>query len=290
MKQILNVINALKKKTLELFLRGWRAYIEWDTVEKLGVLIVETAVLFILVGHYIEYSAIFHAKELLIDLYTNIGSELIGMAITILIIDRLNKKRDETNYKSQLIRQICSHYNPIALEAAKELSVIGAFNDGTLAGRDMCKANLQDVELQGCILNGTLLKETMLANAKLDGASMISSDLEKANLKEASLVNANLRSAKFYNTDLSGASLSWADLTGAEFLTEQQLKQCGMLWGATMPDGTKYDGRFDLKGDIEEAFLWNVNYNDPEERKNFYCLAEETVEATDGGRIGLKKI
>ena len=50
--------------------------------------------------------------------------------------------------------------------------------------------------------------------------------------------------------NLSGADLSMANLNGALNLTEEQLTQVYRLCGAILPDGSHYEGRLNLAGDM----------------------------------------
>jgi len=77
------------------------------------------------------------------------------------------------------------------------------------------------------------------------------SELTITNLKGATLVGAELHKtllggADLTNAVLTGAVLTDADLTGAVLykavgVTSKQLKACGSLEGATMPNGQKYE-------------------------------------------------
>ena len=47
------------------------------------------------------------------------------------------------------------------------------------------------------------------------------------------------------------------------------------LCGATMHNGSRYDGRFNLKKDINQAKVENVNTDDPKAMANFYSVHPE---------------
>jgi len=52
--------------------------------------------------------------------------------------------------------------------------------------------------------------------------------------------------------DLRESNLYGANLRGAK-VSDEEIADCNILYGATMPDGNRYDGRFNLEGDIAFA-------------------------------------
>lgn len=92
------------------------------------------------------------------------------------------------------------------------------------------------VDLSGAVLNKASLDEALLENA----------DLSNLHLTTADLTNADLSGADLSGTDLSGAELDGAELDGANLegakVEEGQLKACASLAGATLPDGSKFQG------------------------------------------------
>jgi len=176
-----------------------------------------------------------------------------------------------------------SEDNWVALEAVEALRAGGWLDAGLLKGAELRGARLKGARLSLTSLEGADLSEAdleaadlsavnfqearlcraNLAKARLLWASLQSADLAEATLREADLTGANLRYARLQNADLSGASLGAAnlkraDLAGANLrgvcnLREEELARAHRLQGATMPDGSRYDGRFDLPGDEELA-------------------------------------
>jgi len=119
-------------------------------------------------------------------------------------------------------------------------------------------------------LEGADLESTNLNNANLIGVDLRSSILNNTSLVNAKIVSTNLSDSNMYNANLNGADLSWANLKNCELLTEDQLRQCHSLWGCILPSGERYDGKYDLPGDIAEAKSFRINYDDPRERTRFY--------------------
>jgi len=150
---------------------------------------------------------------LVADFYANISTELASVALTVLVIDALNERRAIQQEKEFLMLQMSSPTNAIAREAVRVLRVRGWLIDGTLKRANLLRANLRKAFL------------------------------EKADLREAFLLKA----------DLSGAYLQWANLKGTRELELTQLVQVAYLRGATLQDGSRYDGRFKLAGDLKWA-------------------------------------
>jgi len=84
-----------------------------------------------------------------------------------------------------------------------------------------------------------------------------------------SLRRANLEKADLRGSDLRGANLSFANLRGADLrgakVTDEQLSEAKSLKDATMPDGSRYDGRFNLMGEIASAPAYGIDVDDHEE-------------------------
>ena len=152
-----------------------------------------------------------------------------------------------------LIRKMRSPETKLVLEAIAELRARGWLEDGSLRGVMLCHAHLE-----GSDLYKANLREVDLHQAHLEGADLSLADLDQAKLTRASLRGANLSQAS-----LAAADLFKADLTDARNVTEKQLAQAKRLCFATMPDGTPYNGRFSLVGDIDLARWGKVNPDDP---------------------------
>lgn len=212
------------------------------------------------------------------NLLLNFSAGMLGSAVTFLLISYFLEQRQRAHYdqrsaeseEKRLIRQMASSDNALALQALNELRVNGALLGGRLVGAHLVRANLAEADLTGAVLRGVVMIEANLRGAAVGGA-----DFSDANLKGVTLDGAIAMSTVFRNANCYGASfvqteLSWSDFENTQFLSESQLQEASMLWGATMPDGSRYDGRFDLRGDREEAVRWAVHYSDPAARAAFY--------------------
>jgi len=169
------------------------------------------------------------------------------------------------NTKLEIINKFRSPDNKVVLQAVEALRARGWLGDGTLQSKTFCRAQLQGADLMEADLSGVDFHQVQLEWA----------DLSKANLRGAKLTRANLAMANFGMTELKGADLYKANLRGALNLTDEQLSSVSRLWGATMPDGKPYDGRYHLFGDLALA-KWNkVNIDDPEAMAEFYGVSTE---------------
>jgi uncharacterized protein YjbI with pentapeptide repeats len=165
-----------------------------------------------------------------------------------------------------LIRKLCSADNQRVLQAVEELRVRGWLSDGSLCNVAICGALLQNADLMGADLTKVDLHQAHLEHALLC----------QANLTGAKLTRAILCDADLSGAILAGADIFKADLQNARNLTHEQLAQAKRLWGAIMPDGTTYDGRYNLDGDLEFAKWGRVNVSDPQAMADFLRIPLET--------------
>jgi uncharacterized protein YjbI with pentapeptide repeats len=182
--------------------------------------------LLILVLGYVDSHG-YTAKYIISDFYGNFGEGFIGIAITVLIIDFLNMRREETELKKQLIRDLGSENNLFTLRAIRELRAHGHkktnwLNDGTLHFSNLLGANLSDAPLEGASLlgvdlTGSNLSGVFFADAILKNAILLSADLTGANLECADLRGSNLSGAILRKANLLKANLAGANLDDVIF-------------------------------------------------------------------------
>jgi len=117
-----------------------RAHFRSDaTIEKVGLLLLATAVLVALVGYLNQRGSLcLYIGEwvggFLQDYYANISTELASIAITVLIVDVLYQQRDVEREKRDLILQMGSPDNTFAVEAVRRLRAQGWLKYGALRG------------------------------------------------------------------------------------------------------------------------------------------------------------
>lgn len=208
------------------------------------------------------------------DIIANIGTELVGAVLTYVLLQMVV---GGAATKEELIAQMGSEVNEVAVPAVEELRRKGWLTDGSLQGADLWVANLREAnlyeadlreadlgaanlrqaylmiadlreadlgsaDLQEADLAGANLQEATLWVANLQGASLGAANLRKANLERANLRGAmlgsvNLREANLESADLCEAELIGADLRNAD-VNAEQLAQASYLALAILPDGT----------------------------------------------------
>lgn len=205
------------------------------------------------------------------DYWLNITTEGLGVAVTILVLNRFAAVREEwreqERLKKRLVREASSSSNETAKAAIDWLRyenwLIG--EDGLLCGvslaraslknADLWKANLRDADLREADLTGAELSNVDFSRANLREAELCHAMLKHANFHEATLRNtrlmgAILRHARLQGATLRGANLTEADLTGADLcganlraatLTGVQgLEKAIFDTETILPDGTPY--------------------------------------------------
>ena len=165
----------------------------------------------------------------------------------------------------------------------------GAVLEGTnLSWTDLCEA-----QMQGANLRAAKLMHTKLVGAKIRGANLAGAIVERATLRRADLRETNLSLGSFQDVDLSIADLREADLFNAQLqganlneanleeaiVTDHQLAQASMLLFATMPNGKRYDGRFDLINDQLLAEANGVERENPTSLALWYGTVPEDGQA-----------
>ncbi len=167
--------------------------------------------------------------------------------------------------KIELINELQSPENQNVIQAANELRTTGKLTDGSLRGIALCHAQLQGADLH----------EADLAFVDFHQASLDFADLTDAKLQGVKFNRASLQGANFEQANLTSADLYKVNLRGARNLTSQQLSKVDQLFGSIMPDGSVYDGRMNLFGDISLARWSKVKVEDPKSMADFYGVSLE---------------
>lgn len=130
-------------------------------------------------------------------------------------------------------------------------------------------ADLRGADLRGADLSGAYLRETILSGAYMMHATLVATDLKRADLSKVHFEDAILLDADINEVDLSGADMRRASIK------KNQLVRAKSLKGTILDDGTHYDGRFRLKGDLEEARMQGFDTGNAEEMARFYDVLPE---------------
>jgi uncharacterized protein YjbI with pentapeptide repeats len=166
---------------------------------------------------------------------------------------------------AELINLLHSPENQQVLAALDELRRGGWLTDGTLNRNSLCNVHMEAANLS----------EASLRKADFHQARLQSSDLSGADLSESKLTRARLMGANLAGANLGGADMYKVNLTGARNLTAAQLRRAKRLFGAILPDGSTYDGRYQLNGDLEFAGWGQVDVNDAEAMAKFFGVSLE---------------
>lgn len=169
----------------------------------------------------------------------------------------------------QLISRLRSSDSRQVIQALEELRRRACHCDGSLRWLYLRFVHLQSADLSGADL----------CKCDLGMADLKWSNLEDCNLQGTRLIKADLRGANLAGANLNGTHLAHANLQGASNLSNVQLAQASRLQGAMMPDGSRYDGRFNLVGDLANARFANRDANNPAEMADFYGVSLEEYQA-----------
>ncbi len=164
---------------------------------------------------------------------------IVGIAITALVIDRINERRGRQRLMARLIVDAGSRSNDKAIDAIEQLRRMGWLigSNGVLAGAYMKYANLQRADLSNANLKAADLQEANLQEATLDNAVLQSAGLGSADvsgarafridLHRAFMMQAKLQRARFTGGTMRNINLDFADLQSAE-LTKVDLQEASM--------------------------------------------------------------
>ncbi|MFH2102772.1 MAG: pentapeptide repeat-containing protein [Chloroflexota bacterium] len=231
------------------------------TAEHVARCLIISGIAVLLVGFYPN-----PLPRIIEDLYANFGTELISIGVVVLIIDRIRERRANERERKMLISQMASQFNILACDAARIIRERGWHKE--LKGISLWRANLEEAELYEFVLVGVNLAYANLKKANLNAANLDGATLNEANLAGTLLHGTGLRNASIYVAEadkliFKDAKFFETDLTGAEFSeifagikTESphpHLRVAYSLCGSIMPDGKRYDGRYNLQGDLKQA-------------------------------------
>ena len=132
-----------------------------------------------------------------------------------------------------------------------------------------CLKKIKSYENREMLLRNQYFVECNFKAKMLDGENFSGTNFKGACFVDASLVGAILTRCILDGVNFEGSKLSFADFTSAS-VDVSTLKVAHSLWKATMPDGSRYDGRFNLRGDLETAKKMGYNLLDAKQHEKFY--------------------
>lgn len=170
----------------------------------LAILLIAIAFAVYYLGYRNENDTPMNLSMVLSDFYVNLSSELIGIVITVILVDVLSAMRQQYSERENLVLQVSSPVNMFAIEAIRILENKGWHRDGTLWRRNLHNANLKDA----------YLREFDFRDSILDRADLSNTDLAATNFCRSGLRSVNFKGAHMAGTALLGADLSHANLEG----------------------------------------------------------------------------
>jgi uncharacterized protein YjbI with pentapeptide repeats len=167
--------------------------------------------------------------------------EVLGIAFTVGIIDRMNNRRANEQRKRELILQMGSPNNEFALEAVRLLNLLGWLDDGSLQKIQLENCQLQNADLRGADLRDAIMskgdfRQASFHFANLSGANLAQSVFIEAKCVEVDFTYADLKESKFQSATLTSAKLVECSLERADF-TEAKLVKAN-LSGSEMVEGS----------------------------------------------------
>jgi len=167
-------------------------------------------------------------KKGLVD---ELRGEITGIAITLILVDRLLSIRTRVEHENELLEQVHSPVRDIAVEALRLIR-----KDEQLFS--MLKEALRLIRKDEQLFS-------MLNMKRSGGVRWSGADLSRVDLRGANLIGADMRGAHLLGADLSGARLHLADLSGAD-LSGANISEA-KLSVAKYTDSTKWPKGFDYR-------------------------------------------
>ena len=248
-------------------------------VQILGFVLLMVTILLAVLGF--DYKQEDFTFDLFIqDFHANIVTELGGIAVTILVVDFFYRKQSLNERRSQLIRELGSTHNVIALRSLSELRAQGWLSDGSLKNAFFEYSDLRDANLSGANLSGSWLYSINLEKSNLHRVNFENVSMLDVNLSNANMAKANLKGLNY--SSILSKKINGVDTR--EVVAKRNndlLKNALCLSGAIMPDGKIYDGRYNLKGDLHLFKSWNfkrVDINTVDGMAASYGVSVETYQ------------
>lgn len=177
------------------------------------------------------------------NLLGGLRTEAIGIALTVIVIDELGRYRERLERKQEIIEQMGSRVNSVALEAVRLADRYGWLYDGSFKGANLYDANLIGIRLKRARLLIADLRKVSAWNTNFEGAFLNAAkcqdaEFEGANFKGANLQLTNFKGAHLEGADFTGASLMATNFTGAHL-------DGTIFRGAIYYESTKWPNHFD---------------------------------------------
>jgi uncharacterized protein YjbI with pentapeptide repeats len=164
-------------------------------------------------------------------------NEALSIAITVIVLDRLNALRMLDERKQALFQQLKSRSNDLAIDALEQIQqhedwwsraieshrkyvpgvgkVIDLHGIQWAGGVNLSQVQIPHAILEQANLTGAILENVDFSYARLFEANLSGTELNFANLTHAALGLANLRNSNLLHSKIKNANLTLADLTNA---------------------------------------------------------------------------
>lgn len=227
---------------MQIFLRLRRFF-------NVGYLFLLAGLIVIAIGHIFQ-NGLFDLLGLWDTMWANIGAEALSIAATVLVIDRLNRRRASDEERNELIWNTQNSDNTIAVRSFMQLKRLGwldkeeptlrcSFNRSRLESLELRNVNLSQFNFMQADLTYADLRFSNLEQANMQRARMRFSKLMNCDLRQANLQAADLGYSVLREADLRGANLSGANLTQAK-LRRATIDEHTKLSNVTLPNGKTY--------------------------------------------------
>ena len=211
-------------------------------------------------------------------------TELVGISLTVIVIDELVQYRSALLEKQRIISQMASHSNDFALDAVRQIAENGWLCDGkslvagNFKGANLVNAKLQHATLQGANfqdakLTGTDLSEASLQGADLGNAELKEAKLERTNLQETNLFQTDFQNANLFDAKLQGARLGYTNFQGADLLCAD-LRDIDMSWAPRIAPKDFFQGANLHSANLQGSQLPGIILHD-------VCLTGSNLQNTD---------
>jgi|GEM_PF-6543885 len=227
-------------------------------------------------GHILRYGD-FDLRLLLLDIYAQIGVVLLALALALIAIDVLARRRTstlredvrietDTMLRKQFLIQLPASTTDQATALINQVRAHGwitgenaLLRGAYLARAQLSGVNLREADMRNIQLMGANLRQAQLWGTDLTNADLRRADLSDSDLSSADLTGAHIAHVNFENARLEGARLVGLDFTGLNLRGAQLIR-------ADLRNSTLVSA--DLQGanlagaDLRGANLINANIGD----------------------------
>ena len=207
---------------------AWTDYWKTFTIERFGAVLAVIALVVAVAGYINQHGGLLNLSNIFGDFYANVSSELISIVITVLVVDRLNRvreQRDNEALQARLDEQeltrlkalLSSNESVVTKIAVAELRAKNWLQDGSLkeanlnytnlSGGDLRKANLSNAYLMDVNLSGGDLREANLSGAYLGASNLSGTDLRMVHFEGSNLMNSYLEHANVFKVQCNNKTI-----------------------------------------------------------------------------------